>query len=181
MSDIPAFDLQTQLAHANQANKRLAEDLRIARMTIENHKLREITLQESVIRAENETRKVKQEAVLKAAEIVEAQFNKDLREFCAQIGIEPQGSESLSPSQRVAATMAWVWAQRVAAVAVLPVVNIKGVQFGPNCWLSHEKIMGMPAEEIGNSIIGRAYMNWVWDVGEYQDASKPKPSKPAAQ
>lgn len=120
MSDSnPNFDLQTKLAHANRANARMAEDLNIARMTIENYKLREITLEERVTRAESETRKVKQEAVHKAAEIVEAQFDKDLREFCAQIGIEPQGSESLSPSQRVAATMAFMAADTIRLEALI--------------------------------------------------------------
>lgn len=44
------------------------------------------------------------------------------------------------------------------------VVCRQGVQFGPNCWFSHEKITGWTAEELNNGSCGltaRKYMEWV--------------------
>lgn len=58
-------------------------------------------------------------------------------------------------------------------------VDRQGVRFGPNCWVSHEKIMGTSAEHLNkrSSITHKAYMEWVDAMGERKEV-QPGPNTP---
>lgn len=55
----------------------------------------------------DECKRIKREAVQKAADVVEKTLSKDFEELCKQFGIEPQASADAPASIRIASTLKW--------------------------------------------------------------------------
>lgn len=109
MSETTSFTQKQQQAHELRSVERLQDELRTARLLIADHKQREITLTEEIQRIDRSAKEaisaIKEEAVTKAAEVVEKVLAEDFAALCKQLGIEPQGAPELQTSLRIAETM----------------------------------------------------------------------------
>lgn len=104
-----SFAQKQQQAHELRSVERLTDELRLARLSIADHQLRETTLKEEIQRIDRNAKEtisaIKEEAVTKAADVVEKVLADDFAALCKQLGIEPQGAPEMPTSLRIAETM----------------------------------------------------------------------------